>query len=224
MRAPELMAIAAGITAHGAQRCYYCGSRCNGLRPAAVKPTFTGWSNVVCPGSDFRCAGCDLAMDEKRVMAGKDKPQKTRNYSWVITESECTHYTKSDIAILRVHCLYPPRPPYAICIATSGQKQILYQTPVCIDSEQAVIGMEGEVITYITDELASLVETVDALAAVIGKPTLTGDIETGHVIRVHEAMGDEGIELLQAWERIRSQPLSRLAAFLAKPKGAATND
>lgn len=220
-RAPQLFERAqTGAWPTGPNRCYFCGSPCHGIHSAKdwVKDTFTDFSSCVDTSSQFVCRGCTLAMDEKRIIPGKDKPQKTRNYSWVLTEASVTPYTKGEIPALRSVCLSPPTPPYCIIIAVSGQKQLAFKAMIQTDENSASACLEGETIRWIGDELAQRLELAGAIASVTGKPSLADRPNVGMAIQLYDALGETGVALYEEWERVQDQPLSRLAAFLSPSK------
>lgn len=224
MRAPQLLAKSLGYESDdGAYNCFYCGAPCDGTRDAEIKPTFTEFSVVAEPASTVRCLGCELAMREKVTIPGKDKPQKMRNYSWLITSESVEPYNKSDVAELRRLCLDPPAPPFALAIAVSGQKHILYHTLVCEDAAAPLVSLEGEPISYSPTELAERLDLVTQLVAAAGKPALADGPGTSLAIAVMDRYADDGEAMFKQWQRIWSEPLSALARFLAPPKQEASD-
>jgi CRISPR type IV-associated protein Csf1 len=198
----------------GDNHCFFCGGFCenNSVRPY-LKDTFTNWRNVLYPSSEWICDGCPLVLNEKADL-GKEKLQKVRNYSWILTSTQAVFTTKNraGIQLLRDNCLKPPDPPFAICLAVSGQKHLLYNTPVNRDSSKIKVQLETEQVTYTPDELSNRISLFDKLIHLVGRKSLCSKPIPGQVIRVYEAYPDE--VLIQEWDRVYGQPLSRLAAFL----------
>jgi len=219
-KATELLSIVEGKPCGGPNQCYFCGAPCHGLNPLRqyLKKTFTDFDAITCPQSQFVCNGCVLSFREKVEMEGRDKPQKMRTYSWVITDRVAVPYTKGEIAELRSACLFPPDPPYAIAIAVSGQKHVIFKTRVCNDSSRGVVCMEGEVIDYDHHRLADRIELVTRILSVTGKPSLSVEPDTSMAMRLHDIYGEAGFELFEQWQSIRTQPLSRLSVFLSPPQ------
>lgn len=216
MTTPELLAIASstpGIT--GAARCFWCGCKC---RPHSYQPpgTFNGWADVRCASSRDICAGCRIATDES------DTSQRPRIYSYVITANSIVKTTKGDLSTLRNACLNPPPPPYAIALAVSGQKHLLYRTPVNRSRDIIAVQLELEAVTYRPAELAERIDIATRVVAATGKPALL-DPEEARVataLSAHYRDPEPGLRWLDLW----SQPLSRLAAFLCPNKEIAQHE
>lgn len=225
MNASALLAMAlTGAVPTGPHRCFYCGHACDEshARRDHVKDTFTDLGAVRCPRSEWVCAGCVLSMREKIEMPGHDKPQKARNYSWLITPCSATPYSKAQIPALRRICLEPPAPPYAIAIATSGQKHVIFKTPVCHSPHRVVVCLEGEVVDFTPDEFAERMALVTRIVANTGKPALAGEPDVSMAMRIFDACGEAGMHDFDTWKLVWSQPLSRLAVFLAPSKQEAS--
>lgn len=223
--APALLAQALGVAVpHGPHRCFYCGASCGGLYDVKehVKATFTDFAACRCLSSQFICGGCVLSMREKVEMPGKDKAQKMRTYSWVITAHQATPYGKDRIAALRQVVMQPPEPPYAIAIATSGQKHVIFKTPICHDPHRVVVCLEGEVIDFTPAAFAERMALVTRIVADTGKPALATAPDLSMAMRLHDARGEAGMHDFDAWKSIWSQPLSRLTVFLAPSKQEAS--
>jgi CRISPR type IV-associated protein Csf1 len=206
----------------GDQRCFFCGAACDESRPAKkkVKKTFTDWPSVANPSGDFVCAGCMLALEEKADIAGRSR-QKRRNYTWLLTAAAATPLTKAQLDRIRAVCLNPPEPPWALTIADSGQKQLLYRTPVNHDRATVTVQLETEQVTYRPAELAARYrQALDLVQGGIGKSKLLDEyLPIGLVLRLAQVYDDADVRL-DAWRRVRGEPLSRLAVFLCpgKPK------
>jgi len=151
-------------------------------------------------------------------MPGRDKPQKVRNYSWLIESGgEMTPATKGQIPAIREWAVEPPEPPYALCIATSGQKQLLYRTPVCLDANNCVLTLEAEIINYVPGELYNALIVADRISAASGKVCLSEPVGVMMASRIMDYYSD-GESLVDSWSAIQPTPLGRLVAFLALPK------
>ena len=122
MTFPELLATGLGVRLNcGDWKCFWCGASCDESHRVGVSDTFWDWDAVAYPRAKYQCAGCSECLNEQRVMTGRDKPQKTRNFSWLATNSIATPYTKADINFLRELCINPPSAPWGLALAESGQ-------------------------------------------------------------------------------------------------------
>lgn len=158
-----------------------------------------------------------VALDEKLLLPGKDRPQKTRNYSWLTMASDRQHFSKADIASLRGICLDPPLPPWALTIATSGQRHLLYKTPINVSTgPEVTVLLENERVTYRPDDLKQRLALLLPIVAAVGKiAPAAGPLELSHVMAIEQLVGDDAPAIAAAWEAVRAEPLSRLALFLS---------
>lgn len=199
----------------GDERCYYCGAAC-GRERLVKSAAFTGQDSVRRPGSRWQCDGCAACMQESasvRMLAGGTRQrQKVRNYSWVVTAHTARAATKADRAALRRVCLSPPAPPFAIVLADSGQKHLLYRAVVNLVRDPTVVTLEASPIVYRRDDLRSRLRLVDELVLALGrKGPLYGDFSRSAGCRLVEQLGEGP---LTTWQRVREEPLSQLAVWL----------
>lgn len=218
MTTPELLARAFGVQPRaGDHRCFYCGAPCDGRNPSDVKATFTDWAIVRAPDSRYRCDGCELAMRESAedIPGREGRPQKMRNYSWIITEEKAIALTKADRPAMREACLNPPKPPFAIALAETGQLHILFRTPINWQREPIALQLDKLTITYRQEELEQILGISTRIAAVIGTSHLLEPPTFGDAVRLHRAMGVvEAERLVESWQRLCGMPQWRLAVFL----------
>lgn len=209
----------------GKHSCFYCGASCAEEFPVKqfVKGSFTGWSGVANPSADFVCGGCVASMDESAIVSLPNEVregQRIRNYSWLITETNAKAFTKAHIAELRAVALYPPPPPFALIISDSGQKQLIYRAPVCLDARTMTVMLEDEPISYSIPQLQQMLVLCGKLIAGVGKPALKENF-TGSIVRyILETWSEEGERLIEQWERVRQNPVARLALWLSDGKEA----
>jgi CRISPR type IV-associated protein Csf1 len=207
----------------GKYQCYYCGSSCDDSHKAQIKDTFNDRAAVACPKSEFRCAGCEYMMTNGVPMVGRDKLQKPWTYSWLVTKKTATPMTKSNIAELRSACLQPPEPPFAIVLAMSGQKHMMFRTPVNHKAGFVTLCMEGEQISYDPVVLRDRLALATMIAAACGKPSLSKPLSISSCIALSEYFEDFE-PIISQWSSVWSDPVSRLAAFLCPPKEASRNE
>lgn len=214
--APELLAASHGQPLGGESHCFYCGAQCGPEHPAAryVKPTFNDWGIAAYPNSEVVCNGCVIALDEKRPMPGKDKPQKVRNYSWLLTPSEALPMTKADLARMRGLCIAPPEPPFALILATSGQRQLIFRAPVNHGIDTVAVQLETERMAFKPRQLADRLDLCIRLCAALGKPALPAAWSVGYALRLAEYWPQDFHPLIADWLHVSGEPLSRLAVFL----------
>ena len=221
MTLPELMAVSAGLKCEGPNRCCYCGA---GARdPYTLPLSFTTRDTLTLPRSQFICVGCKICLEEAGVAGYPDGEiyRFTKAYrrmlSHVITTSKVTQATKGHIEFLRNTCLNPPAPPFAISIAVSGQKHVLYRGRVCHSRDNITMSLEGQLISYRREDLVKRLGLTSRLVAATGKPALAESVTSSFWFRVCEKYV-EGESLCEEWQYVREEPLSQLASFLTPKK------
>lgn len=146
-------------------------------------------------------------LNEKRQITGKDKLQKTRNYSWLIESGKQTPYTKAHKEELTALLLSPPDPPWALALADSGQKHLLHRTPLNMNADGPyAVQLETETIEYTPQSLADRMQLAKQIVAAVGHKN-AAEISAGMAIAA-------GWELTEQWEQVLSEPLTKLALFL----------
>lgn len=187
----------------GDNPCFYCGNPAS--EPLKLSSSFMGWADAAYPRSLFLCNGCIWMTNEKRSIPGKEKPQKTRNYSWLVTSSEQAPYTKAHKNKLLEIMLTPPDEPWSLCLADSGNKHLLWRTPVNYSSPYAV-RLEEETIEYTPLQLGDRYELAKRVVAVIG--------HKGAVNPSINLALSGSVELATKWNQVLQEPLTRLALFV----------
>jgi hypothetical protein len=162
------------------------------------------------PESEYCCDGCFISFDEKIAIAGKDKPQKTRSYSWLLTEGLQLPLTKADKKRILAILLDPPKEPWAMALAESGQKQLLYRTPVSVGGAPWQVRLENELVTY---SPKSLMDRYGLALRVVAGVGHRGAAEPN----VNSAFA-LGVELLESWQAVLGEPLTSLALFVCPSK------
>jgi len=212
--------------ADATERCYYCCGRCEREFKAAdyVKSSFTSRDTVAL--SEWVCPGCVKSLDEKatiRLLCGEVREgQMTRGYSWVATVTEVCAGTKAHRKQIASLCLFPPQPPFMICISDSGQKHLLYRSVVSHSQEVVTLTLEGERIRYRPVELAERFTLLRQVCAATGKPALLNTITPQTGMRVIDYFGDDLV--FSEWQRTQNESLTRLAAWICPPKEECQNE
>lgn len=124
--------------------CYICGAE-NATQPIALKDSFTAHTRCKCPQSKNLCQRCYDCIEGSYKQCWYYHPTKEkwsklwgRNWSWLICENDSLcrpHFAPSsqNDGLLEVKHLptrkeirewliNPPKPPFIICLAVSGQK------------------------------------------------------------------------------------------------------
>jgi len=193
----------------GDATCFYCG--CAADKPLKVSDTFAdGWS-VAAPNSKLMCRGCEKAFCESMPIAGKEKPQKFRNYSWLITRSKAIPLTKANKSEIAGILLNPPNEPWALAIAESGQKHLVYRTPANVDQCGIyLIRLEDELVCYEPLPLMDRIELCRMVVAKIGHKGANDPSVSSAIVM--------GCELYKKWSAVYREPLTRLALFVTPGK------
>jgi hypothetical protein len=105
----------------------------------------------------------------------------------------------------------------SIVIAVSGQKHLIFRSPVNRQLETTIVQFELEQVVYRAGELRTRLSLVARLIAATGKPALAGEPSIGVPIKAAEYWR-RGAEMAQDWKRIYGEPLSRLALYLSPGK------
>jgi len=231
---------AGGAHNPGPHRCYYCGADCDATHETAtyVKDTFTNRDVAKCPGSAYVCYGCVLSQGDGAgpmpMIDGTVKAFTTprgmapRLYSWLITSTgyppvpeapRCLAFTKAHISNIRELLTDEnqlPEPPFAVVIADSGQKQLIFRAPVAWSTDAFPVMLEDRVIDVTPKRLRDRLELAGRISSKIGKPVLTEVPDLNHFIAARKA-GVRDADISD-WAAVMNEPLSQLAAWLAPPK------
>jgi len=224
--APALFALSHGIACEGPHSCFFCGAACGEDHPRAdfLRDTFTGLDAVARRSSEWVCPGCVLCLREDMDVPLCDGTTRhvakaaVRMYSWLLTSASAVAAGKQHLLWLRQTCLAPPPPPYALSLADSGQLQLLYRAPVCLDPRVATTSIEGLRVSYEPAELADRLDLCGRVAAACGKPSLAESPTQSVWFSLYDRYGAAGIGLGERWGGVQAQPLTRLAAFLTPPR------
>lgn len=214
----------------GKERCFYCGISCDESHTVKdnVKPTFTNFDEVVCPASKFVCGPCLASTTGLATTTDIDGETRTgragapRMYSWILSEKGNSAFNKKHLEFARQTVLDPPDPPFAIVLAESGQKQLIFRTLVNHDRDNFIVQLEDKRIHVERQKLSSMLELATMVSAAIGKKALQSPVDTGCYFSCVEFWGDE--EFLEQWINVHSTPTGQLAAWLCKGRDDARID
>ena len=208
----------------GNNKCFYCGLDCDETykKKDYVKHTFTNRDIVKYPGNDFVCGCCVESLAGLAKTKQIDGTIKTgrggspRMYSWVLTENKKLAMTKKHMRVLRRIILNPPKPPFSIILADSGQKQLIFRAPVNHDRNVFSVLLEEKNIEVNRDLLKLYLDKAIIVSAAIGKIALKKPDQFINYKNVIEKYGSE-LPLVE-WLEIYSSPLGELVAWLCPGK------
>jgi len=194
--------------------CWLCGAQTTGQGipvKEAIKPTFTDGPLAKAPNSQSLCKACAFCLSYREL----------RNYSIVATTETLLHPTRAE---LRGILLDPPKPPFVICVAVSGQKWVHIKSLEAWSRDDFPVQMEDTTVYVIPEILAGILEPVEALYSAgfrkAAYKDMAGEIETGDYEPYKvQLMG------VSEWERLenlvaphRGTRLFQLALFVAQKK------
>lgn len=214
----------------GNLKCFYCGIDCDEQYKKSdfVKKTFTNRDVVKFPGSDYVCGCCvesmrtggpDIILIDGDTKTGRSATP--RMYSWVLTKEKTVGFSKRHLDFARGIILNPPDPPFCVILADSGQKQIIFRSPVNYDKNQFMILLEEKEIEVVPKLLSDYIGKATIVSAACGKKSLLNPDEFNNWKNIIDLYQSE-LPLVE-WLKIYSSPMGELAAWLCPGKEEALN-
>ncbi|MGD9157004.1 MAG: hypothetical protein PVG39_01230 [Desulfobacteraceae bacterium] len=215
---------------HGQNKCYYCGLPCGNhyLKQDYVKETFTNRDIVKNPGSNFVCGCCISSfagLGKTEQIDGTVKEGRggaPRCYSWILTLDWKKAFTKRHLDFCRTILFDPPKPPFSIILADSGQKHLIFRAPVNYDRDMYSVLLEEKEIIVDRVQLRRILDCALIASAAIGKKSLTNPDQFINWKNTVEFYGSESP--LEEWCNIFSSPLGELAAWICPGKEECRNE
>lgn len=186
------------------ERCWLCAGHTNGrgiLVKDRIDPMFSDVHHARWPESKSLCEGC----------AGLLRQRVFRFYSCLATEEGVRHPARGTWAEVLTD---PPDPPWAACLAVSGQKHLFFKTQINRQNQLAYVQMEDLGIRFDPNELTELLTVVERLYTIFSKnEILAGDYNSRRIQQygLHEWERDE-------WHvsNYRGERLLELAVWIAR--------
>ena len=218
----------------GENNCFYCGAYCDNRHKTKdyVRDTFTNHDIIKYPNSEFVCQGCVMSLgsgfEDLDMLDGTVKTFNAltplafapRKYSWLLTSHKRIAFTKAHIANIREILIDKdklPEPPFAIILSDSGQKQLIFRAPVGLSKDAFPVMLEDRVVDITPESLKERLEIASQISTKIGKPTLN----CGFTVNTYIAARKVGIDAcLTVWRKVKHEPLSKIAAWIAPAKGS----
>lgn len=213
--APQLFA--GELNPAGDEHCFYCGGFCGKeyTTKKYVKDTFTNRDIVRRPGSQYICSGCVACFEDRDITlinGEKRSSQWTRLYSWIFTSTSQIAATKTHLKELTQVILNPPVPPFAIVLATSGQKQLLFRSVIAWSQDRFPVMLEDEIIMVSPTDLMNKLSVAAVVIAAIGKPSLS-EMHSNHAVRYFDY--HQNLDMFGVWKKEMHTPINRLALYLS---------
>ena len=186
------------------ERCWMCAGVTNGqglLVADRITEMFSDVHLMRWKESKSLCMAC----------AGLQKQRPFRLYSMLATEDGVRHLARASWAEILTN---PPEPPWAACLAVSGQKHLFYKTQVNYQNKIVYVQMEDLGIRFDPGELAVLLGAVENLYRIFTKDEIsTGYYSSRRVLQygMREFEQDE-------WhvKHYRGERLLNLAVWIAR--------
>lgn len=145
--------------------CFLCGGETKGqgtLRKKTIKESFTDIQAARYITSESCCEACSFCLSHMSL----------RNYSIFATSTGLFHPTRPEI---RNILLFPPEPPFLICVADSGQKWLHYRGKVNYSKEEFKVRFEEIEVIVKPLEFKEMLENIEKLYISFSKE----EIKTG---------------------------------------------
>ena len=232
MRATHLL-VPGHVEPDTGEKCCICGCGTNGAFKGTdyFADTFRDYREMQCLQSPYLCSMCALSLKDvpSGVVTYIDGTKKTprtekrglgyRFFSWYLVEGrEPIGATKAHCKELRAVMAAPPVGKYfAIIIADSGQKQLIYRFDAQRITEPGMsykVQYETEQV-LIDGEFWRLLDTADKIAAVMGKTRALEPAGYLALSRCMEAYGNEFADNYLYFTARANTARARLCGFLA---------
>ena len=185
-----------------------------------LKPTFTGYPEMKAHSqAAWICEGCLFSLHEKATIPGREARQKMRNYSHFVEGTTWTPCTKAEEGreFVLSFLTRPHQSQWLACVATSGQKHLIFRTPVNAPngdlSRPVRVQVEEQFFSIVPDELVDFVRRYEEMYTAFSKT----EIDSGNYSakRIMEFGGARFLELENYLKNFRGSGLFALAGFLA---------
>lgn len=210
----------------GEHLCFLCAHPCGELHPrdTVIKEGFTNQDEAANLNSQWVCSGCAESRSESADVQLIDgelrKSQKRRLYSWILTPTKQVAATKAHLSLITKWLLSPPGPPFAVCLADSGQKHLCWRTPSATDRDRFPVALEESIIEVEVEKLKYYMACLQPLIAAVGKPPLYSGGEAQIAVGLSDLLGSNGVHHCEWWQQHKQIPLVRLAHWLSPNKEA----
>lgn len=198
---------------------------------------FRDYREMQCRLSPYICSMCALSLKDVpggvvHYIDGTEKTPKSdkrglgwRFFSWVLVQGEAPiGATKAHTKELRAFMDNPPiKKPFAVIIAESGQKQLIYRLEAQTIEERGapyIVQYETEQVC-IDGEFWEMLGIADKMALVLGKTKI---LDPPSYLTLSKCMREYGQEFFYQYSFFTSRvdtAKARLCGFLAQSKGSA---
>jgi CRISPR type IV-associated protein Csf1 len=157
----------------GNEVCFYCGALCNEkfTTKEFVKPTFTGYDQVIRPSSKYVCGGCASSFNESQdiplpegVINGR-----VRQWCWLLTKTDKKAFSKKHLHLIREIILNPPEPPFSLILTDGGQKHFVYKGKVNLSKQIFTVSLDDMLAIVTPETFKESLELILPLVAIVGK-------------------------------------------------------
>jgi hypothetical protein len=208
--------------------CYLCG-----YSPASnklnLKGSFTAHSLAVYPESNFLCDRCEWSINLRAKYQkpdGKISTLYARNWSWLFKGENLIYpiliEQKNDLpivsempsrALIREWLVNPPKPPFTIAIAESGQKHILFLAQEAQNRELFPVQFELDTIYIKRKEFILVLNAFESLMGLEATKTeiLAGDYKSSFLLKNLDIFEDYDIVI----QKYRGSRFLDLVSYVA---------
>ncbi|MBW2084460.1 MAG: hypothetical protein JRI54_00290 [Deltaproteobacteria bacterium] len=184
-------------------QCWLCGCRPETGHPKKkiIKPTFTDHDLAKIPWSEMVCEHCIWALSYREL----------RNYSLLATGNGLYHLSRLQI---RETLLQPPKPPFLMTVAESGQRWLHFKAKVNLSNQKFTVRMDNYDVMVVPGRFKDLLNIIESLYQVFTKK----EIETGQYQshRIREFGLERWEQLEKTIAPVRRSSLFQLALFIAQ--------
>ena len=185
-----------------------------------LKPTFTGYPEMKAHSQEaWICEACLFSLHERATIPGRDTLQKMRNYSHFVEGSQWWPCTKAEEGreFMARFLLNPHKEQWLACVATSGQKHLIFRTPVNApgaDLDRPIrIQVEEQFFSVVPNRLKAVLEDYEKLYNTFSKKEIdAGQYSPRRIIEFGDVLL---MEIESRLAKLRGSGLFTLAGFLA---------